>query len=153
MLFVTDTSTLIVLRKLEWLDLCISGDVEIIWPQLVTQELREQKRKNQKILALLASHQAEEVEVHKHITLSGISQTDAEVISLASELNAAVLSEDKLLRQKAERLAISTFSISTLVRRLYQIGTFSQQECLLRLSILHRKFFCLLRSITSFYWE
>jgi len=141
MLFVADTSTLIALRKLERLDLCRKGKNQIIWPNRVTQELRSQKRKNQKILALLALHQVDEVEAAKPIVFTGISQTDADIISLASEWSGAVLSEDKLLRQKATKLRIPAFSVSTLILWLYHCDVFLKDECLARLQVLLEKRF------------
>ncbi len=151
MLFATDTSTLIVLRKLDWLNLCSLSDTKIIWPRRVTQELRQQKSKNQKILALLNSHQTEEIEAHRPLTLSEISQTDADVISLAAEWNCAVLSEDKVLRQKAMKLGIATFAISTLVTRFYRGGAFTKDECQLDSVLCTKRVYCPHRSITNSY--
>jgi len=85
MLFVIDTSTLIVLQKLGWLSLCSQSGNEFIWPPSVTQELKIYKGKNTKILALLSSGITSEEEVHRQLLITEISKTDTEVISLAAE--------------------------------------------------------------------
>jgi len=137
MLFVIDTSSLIVLKTLGWLNLCRSGDNEFIWPASVTQELRERKDDNKLILDLLASGDSREERVYKFINVGEISGTDAEVISLAAECNAFIVSEDKPLRKKAARLRLTALSVATLVTMLYQDGQCAKEECLARLRRLY----------------
>jgi len=137
MLFVIDTSSLIVLQKLQWLNLCELGENLFIWPVRVTEELKQQKGKNKRILALLASMIASEGRMEKAFDIAKISKTDADVISLAAENNAVVVSEDILLRHKATRLGLSTASVGALVVLLYQNELYSKHECLVRLRTLH----------------
>lgn len=63
MLFVIDTSSLIVLRKLAWLQLFQHQELEFIWPAKVSEELRFQKAKNKEILNLLTSGSASERQI------------------------------------------------------------------------------------------
>jgi predicted nucleic acid-binding protein len=139
MLFAIDTSTLLVLRKLEWLSLCSQTDSKFIWPPSVTQELKRQKGKNKVILDLLTSGVASEEEVHRQLVIAEISQTDIEVISLAAERQATVISEDALLRDKAAKLGYSANSLASFCVLLYQSGLFSKDECLVRLKTLNGK--------------
>jgi len=96
MLFAIDTSTLIILQKLGWLDLCRQGDNKFIWPPGVTKELKLQKSKNLAIFDLLDSGVVTESGMHRPLSIEGISVTDADVISLAIERQTTVLSEDVL---------------------------------------------------------
>jgi predicted nucleic acid-binding protein len=137
MLFAIDTSSLIVLQKRQWLNLCECGENQFIWPVRVTEELKRQKGKNKKILNLLASETARESQVQKTLEIAKISRADAEVISLAAENNAVVVSEDILLRQKATRLGLSAVSVAGLVILFYQYGLYSKDECRTRLKTLH----------------
>jgi len=137
MLFVIDTSTLIILQKLGWLSLCSQSDNEFIWPPSVTQELKIHKAKNREILVLLTSGITREVEIHKHLIITEISSTDAEVISLAEEHQATVISEDIPLREKALKLGLSAFSLAVLVTIFYQHGFLLKDECLARLKELY----------------
>ncbi len=137
MLFVIDTSTLILLRKLGWLDMCCLGDTQLIWPPRVTQELKQRKQANKAVLELLATKTVAEVAIRKPITFAELSATDAEVISLAAESTACILSEDKELRSKASRLGVSQMSLAVFTTLLYQLGLFSNEECLTRLQKLH----------------
>jgi predicted nucleic acid-binding protein len=141
MLFAIDTSTLIVLYKLKWLGLCSYGGNEFIWPPSVTQELKRQKGKNKAILDLLTSGIAGENEVVRQLQIGEISQTDVEVISLAAERQATVISEDVLLRKKAAKLGYSANSLASFCVLLYQSGLFSKAECLDRLKTLNENTF------------
>lgn len=141
MLFVMDTSSLIVLRKLAWLQLFQLQELEFIWPVKVSEELRLQKTKNKEILDLLASGAASERPIQQPIKIEDISLTDAEVISLAVECQAVVVSEDTLLRQKAVKLALTSLSIAALFRLLYVCGILSKDEYVARLKSLHDKKF------------
>jgi predicted nucleic acid-binding protein len=137
MLFAIDTSSLIVLQKLQWLNLCERGENQFIWPERVTEELKRQKGKNKKILDLLALALTNEGQIQRALKIQKISRTDADVISLAAESNAVVVSEDILLRQKATRLGLSAVSVGTLIVLLYQCGLYSKDECLARLKKLY----------------
>lgn len=137
MRFVIDTSTLIVLQKLGWLSLCCQSDNEFIWPSTVTPELKIHKAKNREILDLLTSKAFREVKINKQLIITEISTTDAEVISLAAERQATVISEDILLREKALQLGLSAFSLAVLVIIFYQNGFFVRDECLDRLKKLY----------------
>lgn len=141
MLFAIDTSSLIVLRKLSWLQLFQYQGLEFIWPAKVSGELRLQKVKNKEILDLLTAGSASERPVQQPVKIEGISQTDAEVISLAVVCQAVVVSEDTLLRQKAAKLGIPAISVAALMRLLYQCGVLPKDECVARLKSLHDKKF------------
>jgi len=132
MLFAIDTSTLIILQKLGWLNLCRYGDNKFIWPPSVTVELKLQKSKNKEIFDLLDSGVTNEVEIRNRLSFAEISTTDTEVISLAHERSATVLSEDKLLCKKASKLGLATISVAGLIMTFYQRGFFSKEECLTR---------------------
>jgi len=137
MLFAIDTSSLIVLQKLQWLNLCDRGENQFIWPVKVTEELKRQKRRNKEILNLLTSAIASESRFQRTLKIAKISRTDADLISLAAESNAVVVSEDILLRQRATRLGLSTASLGALIVLLYQDELYSKSECLARLRTLH----------------
>jgi predicted nucleic acid-binding protein len=137
MLFAIDTSSLIVLQKLQWLNLCERSENQFIWPERVTDELKRQKGKNKKILDLLASAITREGKIQRTLKIKKISRTDADVISLATESNAVVVSEDILLRQEAARLGLSAVSTGTLIVLLYQCELYSKDECLTRLKKLY----------------
>lgn len=62
--------------------------------------------------------------MQRAFNIAKISKTDAEVISLAAENNAVVVSEDILLRHKATRLGLSTVSVGALVVLFYQTELF-----------------------------
>jgi len=130
MLFAIDTSTLIILQKLGWLNLCRHGENKFIWPPGVTQELKLKKSKNQAIFDLLESGVTSEVEIQRRLNFAEISTTDNEVIALAGERSATVLSEDKLLCKKASKLGLSTISVAGLIMTFYQRGLSSKEECL-----------------------
>lgn len=133
MLFVIDTSSLIVLKTLGWLNLCRSGNNKFIWPSGVTQELKQRKDDNKTILDLLSSGDSSEEQVYKLITIEEISSADAEVISLAAERNAFIISEDKPLRKKAVRLRLTALSVASFITMLYQDGQCAKEDCLARL--------------------
>jgi len=139
MLFAIDTSTLILLQKLGWLSLCDEEAYDFIWPARVTQELKRQKSKNKAVLDLLNSGRAKEGTIQRSVEIKDISKTDAEVISLAAENNATVISEDVLLRKKAEKLKVSAISLASFSALLYQAGLSSKDEYLSRLKTLHEK--------------
>lgn len=141
MLFVIDTSTLIILQKLGWLDLCRQGENKFIWPPGITLELKLQKSKNKEIFDLLDSDITSEVEPQSRLNFTEISSTDNEVIALASERSAAVLSEDKLLCKKASKLGLSTISVAGLIITFYQRGLYSREECLACWKKLHESKF------------
>ncbi|MEK7729849.1 MAG: hypothetical protein AAB354_15685, partial [candidate division KSB1 bacterium] len=71
----------------------------------------------------------------------GISQTDADVISLAMQDGGIVLSEDGLLRHSALKLGLAAFSLSSLLLWFYQGGIFTKDECRNRLHRLHERDF------------
>jgi len=73
MLFAIDTSTLIILQKLGWLNLCRQGENKFIWPPGVTKELKLQKSKNQAIFDLLDSGSTSEVEPQNQLRFEEIS--------------------------------------------------------------------------------
>ena len=139
MLFVIDTSSLIALKALDWLNLVQSSQNEFIWPSRVTQELRQQKAKNKKILDLLASGEMREELAQNFFKFEGISDTDSEVICLAAERNAFVVSEDVLLRHKAIKHGLSAVSIATLLVLLHQNGLLPKEECLARLNRVYEE--------------
>jgi len=141
MLFAIDTSTLIILQKLGWLSLCDEKAYDFVWPSKVTQELKHQKSKNKAVLDLLSSGKAKQGTIQRALEIKGISKTDAEVISLAAENNATVISEDFLLRKKATKLGVSAISLAVFSVILYQIGLSSKEACLDRLRTLHEKEF------------
>ena len=130
MLFAIDTSTLIILQKLGWWHLCRQSDNKFIWPPSVTKELKLQKSKNQAIFDLLDSGVTREVEIQRQLNFAEISTTDSEIIALASEHSAAVLSEDKLLCKKASKLSLPAISVAGLIMTYYQCGLSSREECL-----------------------
>lgn len=141
MLFAVDTSTLIVLRELDWIDLCNQTGHQFVWPSSVTEELKRQKSKNQKLLSLLASHEAIEHAPRQPLQIVEISQTDADVIAVAREQQATILSEDILLRKKAERAGVSAIALASFCVLLYQSGFFAMDECQARLKTLLEKRF------------
>ncbi len=141
MFFAVDTSTLIVLRELDWIALCNQSGHQFMWPSSVTEELKRQKGKNQKFLSLLASHEALEHALKQPMYIEEISQTDADVIALAREQKITILSEDILLRKKADRVGVSAISLASFCVLLYQSGFFSKDECLARLKALFEKKF------------
>ena len=116
MLFAVDTSTLIVLRELGWVDLCNQSGHLFVWPSSVTEELKRQKRKNENFLSLLATQVAIEHAPRQHLRIEEISQTDADVIAVAREQRITILSEDILLRKKAERTGVSAISLAFFLR-------------------------------------
>lgn len=130
MLFAIDTSTLIILQKLGWLNLCRQGENKFIWPPGVTLELKLKKSKNKEIFDLLDSGVTNEIEPQSRLSFAEISTTDNEVIALAGERSATVLSEDKLLCKKASKLGLSTISVAGLIMTFYQRGLSSKEECL-----------------------
>jgi predicted nucleic acid-binding protein len=132
MLFVVDTSSLIVLQKLGWLDKLSHPDDEFICPPKVIQELKN----NKKLLGWLKQKAISETKVEKPIKISDISATDAEVVSLALEQSGSVLSEDLLLSKKAQRLAIPVYNLSRLIVLYYQLNRITQDDCLIRLKTL-----------------
>lgn len=136
MRFVIDTSTLIVLRKLGWLSLCSLGNHELMWPSKVTRELKRRKAKNKEIFDLLTSGDAIECDTLKPLVIRDISNTDAEVIALAAERNATVISEDALLRAKATDVGLPAVSVAVFVVLLYQKGYLPKDECVSRLKKL-----------------
>jgi len=141
MQFVIDTSTLIILQKLGWLNLCHHGDNKFIWPPSVTLELKFKKSKNKEVFDLLTSGVVTESEMRRQVSIEGISVTDAEVISLAIERQATVLSEDVLLREKAAKIGCPANSLASFCVLIYQSGLSTKDECLTRLKTLNdRKF-------------
>ncbi len=141
MLFAVDTSTLIVLRELDWIDLCIQAGHQFIWPSSVTEELEGQRSKNQKLLRLLATQEAIEQAPQQPLRIEEISQADADVIAVAREQQATILSEDILLRKKAERTGVSAIALASFCVLLYQSGFFSRDECFARLKTMFEKRF------------
>lgn len=141
MLFAIDTSTLIILQKLGWLDLCRQGENKFIWPPGVTLELKQQKGRNKEIFDLLASGIVTESEMEKQLSIEGVSVTDAGVISLAIERQATVLSEDVLLREKAAKIGCPTNSLASFCVLIYQSGLSTRDECLARLKTLNDRRF------------
>jgi predicted nucleic acid-binding protein len=141
MLFAIDTSSLVALRRLTWLDLIQHQGLEFIWPSSVSKELLLRKGKNKEIFDLLADGSASESAIQRPLKIEEISQTDADVISLAAERQAVVVSDDALLRQQATKRGISAISLAALVRLLYQCSVFSKNEYLSRLRTLHDKKF------------
>lgn len=121
------------------MSLCSQTDNKFIWPPSVTQELKRQKGKNKVILDLLTSGEASEEEVQRQLIITEISQTDVEVISLAAERQATVISEDALLRNKATKLGFSANSLASFCVLLYQSELSSKDECLARLKTLNEK--------------
>jgi len=139
MLFAIDTSTLIILQKLGWLSLCDKTEYDIVWPATVTQELKRQKSRNKAVLDLLNSGKAKERTIQRSREIKDISKTDSDVIFLAAENDATVISEDVLLRKKALKLKVSAISLASFSVLLYQTGLSSKNECLHRLKTLHEK--------------
>jgi len=131
-LFVVDTSCLIVLQKLGWLDELRQPDDTFLCPTKVIHELKN----NKTLLKWINKGIVGVVKVEKPISITAISTTDAEVISLALERGAGILSEDKELGKKAERLGISVYNLASLFMLFYQYGRIDQRGCLKRLRTL-----------------
>jgi len=136
MQFVVDTSCLILLQKLNWLDefLCHAEDI-FICPPRVMQEVKNDK----KLLKWLKIGTVAVIAVNKSMSITGISETDNEVVALATEKNWSILSEDLLLRQKAEKLAIPAFNLAELIVLYYQYARIDQDACINRLNALFAK--------------
>ena len=133
MLFVVDTSCLIVLERLNWLDELLShADDTFICPPRVIQELKN----NTLLLKWLKKGIVGITNVDKPILMTGISVTDAEVVALALERGGSILSEDMLLSKKAQKLALPVYNVSRLIVLYYQYGRFKHEDCLARLKIL-----------------
>ncbi|MCI0697002.1 hypothetical protein L0337_33975 [candidate division KSB1 bacterium] len=132
MLFVVDTSSLIVLQKLGWLEELSHPDDEFLCPPKVIQELKN----NKKLLGWLNEGTIAITEVKKPMLISGISETDVEVVSLAIEKSGSILSEDLLLRKKAEKLRIAAFNVPELIVLYYQHDRIDQHTCITRLEKL-----------------
>jgi len=132
MLFVVDTSSLIVLEKLSWLDELCHVDDTWLCPSEVFQELK----KDRKLLQWLKERNIAIIKAERPVSITELSQTDVEVISLALEKGGCILSEDKPLGQKAERMEIPVYNIGSLVMLFYQYGRIDQSNCLERLTIL-----------------
>jgi len=98
MLFAIDTSTLIILQKLGWLSLCDKTEYDVVWPAMVTQELKRQKSRNKAVLDLLNSGKAKERTIQRSREIKDI----VSVISLASF---CVLLYQSDLSSKAECLS------------------------------------------------
>ena len=138
MLFVIDTSCLIVLQRLDWLEEFLSHDDDtFLCPPGVAQELRN----NTKLLKRLKQGMVGITNVDRPIAMTSISATDAEVIALALECGGNILSEDTELRKKAGNMGIPAINIAGLIASSYQYGRFDQNECLERLKILVSKRF------------
>jgi len=136
MLFVVDTSCLIVLQRLNWLEEFLShADDTFICPPRVIQELKNDK----KLLKWLKTGVVPVIEVKKPMSIAGISETDSEIIALATEKGWSILSEDLLLRQKAEKLAIPAFNVAELIVLWYQNVRIDQNACITRLNTLVAK--------------
>jgi predicted nucleic acid-binding protein len=127
-----DTSSLIVLQKLGWLEELSHPDDEFLCPSKVIQELKN----NKKLLGWLKQKGISATKVEKPIKISGISATDAEVVSLALEHSGSVLSEDLLLSKKAQKLTIPVYNLSRLIVLYYQFNRIAQDDCLIRLKTL-----------------
>lgn len=132
MLFIVDTSSLIVLQKLGGLEELSHPDDEFLCPPKVIQELKN----NKKLLGWLNEGTVAVTEVKKPMLISGISETDVEVVSLAIEKSGSILSEDLLLRKKAEKLGIAAFNVPELIVLYYQHGRIDQHTCITRLKKL-----------------
>lgn len=133
MLFVVDTSCLIVLQRLDWLEEFLShADDTFICPPRVIQELKN----NTMLLKWLKTGIVGITNIDKPILMTGISVTDAEVVALALERSGSILSEDTLLSEKAQKLALPVYNLSRLIVLFYQYGRFTHEDCLARLKIL-----------------
>jgi rRNA maturation endonuclease Nob1 len=132
MLLVADTSSLIGLQKLGWLGDLRHQEDTCLCPVKVIQELKNDR----KLIKWLKEGAVITSEVEKPLSISGISETDVEVISLAFEKGGSILSEDVGLGQKAKRIGIPVYNITRLVVLYYQYGRIDQNTCLTRLRTL-----------------
>ena len=127
MLFIVDTSCLIILQKLGWLDELRQPDDTFWCPPKVIHELKN----NKTLLKWINKGIVGVAKVEKQISITAISATDAEVISLALEWGGGLLSEDKELGKKAERLGVSVYNLAGLFMLFYMKITISMPEPLI----------------------
>jgi hypothetical protein len=133
MQFVADTSCLILLQRLNWLDEFLShAEDTFICPPRVMQEIKSDK----KLLKWLKKGTVAVIAVNKSMSITGISETDSEIIALATQKGWSILSEDLRLRQKAEKLVIPAFNVAELIMLWYQHARIDQNACIARLNTL-----------------
>lgn len=132
MLFVVDTSSIIILEKLDWLNDLHHRDDVFIRPPQVIRELRNQKN----LLKKLKNGIVTVTQIIRPISMTAISETDSAVVSLALEKSCSILSDDAGLREKAGVLGISAFNMAGFVTLSYQHGRFDKNECLAKLKTL-----------------
>ena len=77
--------------------------------------------------------------VGQYTTFASISDTDSEVISLATENMSTIISDDRLLRETANRFGVAALDMAGLILLLYQRGRFKQSECHSHLRALFEK--------------
>jgi predicted nucleic acid-binding protein len=136
MRFILDTSSLINLRDLGWLNLLRYPENSFSCPDKVEQEIRRKKRKNKEILKLIQDGVIAVQKIIHPITFSLLSNTDSDAISLGIENKSTVVSEDGLLRQNAILLGVPALDIAGMLFIFFQEERIEQNEYLSRLKIL-----------------
>ncbi|MGH7597655.1 MAG: hypothetical protein ACREOI_14990 [bacterium] len=112
---------------------------EFLCPEKVEREIRRSKSQNHEILRLFQEGVVAIKKVGHYVDFASVSDTDAEVISLAIETQSTIISDDAPLRENANRYGVSAIDVAGFVLLIYQQGRMNKNECSSHLTRLFKK--------------